>query len=137
MTDEKQKTELTRFSSVILAVGVLLIGIAAIGFYLELKKSVERGGGIQEPLWARCVENAIVITAREDLSDVVVSAKDKELCRFDSIGKGSEEVCYLDGSVLNETRVFVVEAGNVKKAVVCYQPVKPVPLGTPVPVGGG
>ncbi|WP_456369144.1 hypothetical protein [Geoglobus sp.] len=133
----ERRSEVFRLSSVILAVGVLLIGIAAIGFYLEIKKSMERGGGIQEPLWARCVENAIIITAREDLSDVVVSAKGEELCRFDRIVKGSEEVCYLDGSTLNETRVFVVEAGDVKKAVVCYQPVKPVPAGTPVPVGGG
>ncbi|NOY11243.1 MAG: hypothetical protein GXO67_03995 [Archaeoglobi archaeon] len=120
----------------ILAIGVLLIGVAAIGFYLELKKSMERGGGVQEPLWARCVENAIIITAREDLKDVVVSARGEELCRFDSIGRGSEEVCYINTSILNETRVFVVRAGDLKKAVVCYQPVKPVPLGTPVLVGG-
>ena len=133
----ERRSEVFRLSSVILAVGVLLIGIAAIGFYLEIKKSMERGGGIQEPLWARCVENAIIITAREDLSGVVVSAKGEELCRFDRIVKGSEEVCYLDKKSLNETRVFVVSAGEIKKAVVCYQPVKPVPAGTPVPVGGG
>ncbi|AKG91940.1 hypothetical protein GAH_00725 [Geoglobus ahangari] len=132
----ERKTELFKLSSVILAIGVLLIGIAAIGFYLELKKSMERGGGVQEPLWARCVEDAIIITAREDLKDVVVSARGEELCRFDSIGKGSEEVCYINTSILNETRVFVVRAGDLKKAVVCYQPVKPVPLGTSVPVGG-
>lgn len=130
-----KKPELAKLSSIILALGVLLIGIAAIGFYLELKKSIERGGTSPEPLWARCVENAIIITAREELRDVVVKAKGKELCRFDSIGRGSEEVCYLDSNTLNETRVFVVEAGKVKKAVVCYQPVKPVPAGTPVPVG--
>ncbi|WP_456477753.1 hypothetical protein [Geoglobus ahangari] len=132
----ERKTELFKLSSVILAIGVLLIGIAAIGFYLELKKSMERGGGVQEPFWARCVEDAIIITAREDLKDVVVSARGEELCRFDSIGRGSEEVCYINTSILNETRVFVVKAGDLKKAVVCYQPVKPVPLGTPVPVGG-
>ena len=131
-----KRSDFSKLSSLILALGVLLIGIAAIGFYLELKKSTERGSTISEPLWARCVENAIIITAREDLSDVVVRAKGVELCRFDRIAKGSEEVCYLDGRSLNETRVFVVEAGNVKKAVVCYQPVKPVPAGTPVPVGG-
>ncbi len=124
-----KKGELSRLSSIILALGVLLIGIAAIGFYLEIKKSIERGEGVQEPFWARCVENAIIISAREDLNDVVVGGKDREICRFDRIGKGSEEVCYLNSDILNETRVFVVSAGEIKKAVVCYQPVKPVPMG--------
>ncbi len=74
---------------------VSLIGIAAIGFYLELKKSMEESGGTQESLKKR----------------VTLMTK-------------------------NETGVFAVNAGDAKKAVVCCRPVKPVPAGTPVPVGG-
>ncbi len=134
MTSDR-KSEVAKLSSIILALGVLLIGIAAIDFYLELKKSMERSGGTQEPFWARCVEDAIIIAAKKDLKDVAVSAKGNVLCKFDRIGRGSEEVCYIDDRTLNETRVFAVKAGDVKKAVVCYRPVKPVPAGTPVPVG--
>ena len=35
-----KKPEITKFSSMILAIGVLLIGISAIGFYLEVKRYV-------------------------------------------------------------------------------------------------
>ena len=44
-----------------------------------------------KPFWARCVENAIIITARNNMSDVVISAKGNTLGKFDKIGKGSKK----------------------------------------------
>jgi len=47
-----------------------------------------------ESFWTRCVEKAIIITARKDLSNAVVCVKSNVICKFGIIGKGSEEVCY-------------------------------------------
>lgn len=127
IVNAEKKPELSKFSSIILATGVLLIGIAAIGFYLELRK--ETSHAENEAFWANCVENTIIISARKDLHNVAVSAKNNTLCRFDTIKAGNDEACYLSDEVFNETRVFAVSSDEGKRVVVCYIPVKPVPAG--------
>ncbi len=119
---QSKKLDLTKFSAFLLAVGVFLIGVAAIGFYVEMKRVTghENYGYKPEPFWARCEGNAVIVSANSNLSNVKTEASGKVICSFENVLKGNDVVCYLNGSFANTT-VFLVRADGKQKAVVCYQ----------------
>ena len=68
-----------------------------------------------------------MVAARKDLRNVAVSAENKVFCRCDMENKVSDEVCCIEGERLNKTNGFTVGSNDIKKAVVCYMSVMPVP----------
>ena len=110
----------------LLRIGVLLLGISAIIFagialhwYYKIQIEKPWKPGLPS-FWVRCEEKTIIIGARYDLENVSVKNNlGNTLCRFKLIKKGSDEICFV-----NSSGVFIVESGEIKKAVVCEESLK-------------
>ncbi|MEM1520047.1 MAG: hypothetical protein QXO55_07375 [Candidatus Korarchaeum sp.] len=112
----------------LLKVGVLLLGISALiiaglAVHAYYKGVLSYPAPIMESFHAYCSFNVVIIHANDDLRNVSVSSSNGTLiCRFDSVPKGSDEVCNV-----NKDGVYVVRVGNLKRAVTCSTWVAPYP----------
>lgn len=109
----------------ILRVGVLLLGISALIVALlavhAYYRSILQYPPAQEIFYAYCNYNTVIVHANDDLRNVsVFSSNGTLICRLDEISKGSDEVCNV-----NSQGVYIVQAGNLKRAVTCSTPPYP------------
>jgi len=105
----------------LLRLGVLLLGISALitasvilhAYYTGTIRSAPK-----ERFYSYCNFNTVIIHANEELKDVRVLKPDGvAICDIKRIVSGSDEIC----SVPSEG-VYVVQAGDVKRAVTCQMP---------------
>ena len=108
----------------ILKLGVLLLGVSALivtmlavhAYYRTLQYS-----SAQENFLAYCSFNTIVVHANDELKDVKIFRSNGTLvCEIEEIPRGSDEVCNVDSD-----GVYLVQVGNLKRAVTCSRPPYP------------
>jgi hypothetical protein len=112
-------------------VGVLLIGVAlviiaalAVYVYLDVRRTYPPPEP-PPPFYAYCQDGVVVVSARVDLRDVkVVDADGRVYCTFALIKAGAERLCRVGNAT-----VYLVETGDLSRAVSCFRPLPPIPVG--------
>jgi len=106
-------------------IGILLIGISlliiaglAVHWYLTFIQRLPPSS--TSPFNAYCSHNAIVIHANVELMGVQVhDNRSRQICFFDRIPRGSEELC-----VVGASGAYIVKVGDHKDVVECWPPPK-------------
>jgi len=104
-------------------IGILMIGVAllviagiAVHFYLTFMQRIPPPLP-PSPFNAYCRHNAVIIHANQEIRDVrVLDNSSNQVCFFEKISAGSEELCMVEGRGL-----YVVQAGDHKNVVECWE----------------
>ncbi|MDW8021476.1 MAG: hypothetical protein RMI78_02460 [Nitrososphaerota archaeon] len=104
-------------------IGVLMIGIAlliiagiAVHFYTYY---IQRAPSPPPPtpLYAYCRNNAVIVHANQEIVSVkVLDNRSNQICFFEKIPSGSEELC-----MVGDYGVYVVQWGEHKDVVECFE----------------
>ena len=106
-------------------IGILLIGISlliiaglAVHWYLTFIQRFPPSS--TPPFNTYCSHNAIIIHANVELTRVQVhDNRSRQICFFDRIPRGSEELC-----VIGASGAYIVKVGDHKDVVECWPPPK-------------
>ncbi len=102
----------------ILMIGAALLVIAGIAahFYLTFMQRIPPPSP-PSPFNAYCRHNAVIIRSNQELKDVrVLDNSSNQICFFERIAAGSEELC-----VVGSRGLYVVQAGDHKDVVECWE----------------
>ena len=104
-------------------IGILMIGVAllviagiTVHFYLTFMQRIPPPSP-PSPFNAYCRHNAVIIHANREIRDVrVLDNSSNQVCFFEKISAGSEELC-----MVGSRGVYVVHAGDHKDVVECWE----------------
>ncbi len=101
----------------LLGVGVLLIGVIGILFYIKTT-SYEYPS---DPFYAFCEGGYIKIKAYKDLHNVKILLKNQTICEWNLIRKGISKVCDVTKYYKNNITIFLVKANEGEDIVKCFK----------------
>lgn len=113
----------------VLLIGVALIVIAAIivHFYITYAIPQMFRPWPASPFYAYCRHKTIVIHADRDLTDIrVLDNRSNQLCLFERILAGSEEICPVESYGM-----YMIQVGDYKRVVECIEEKAMAPMTAP------
>jgi hypothetical protein len=126
MKIKKNALDLLKIGIFLLGISAIIFAVIAVHWYMKIQTTWWKPPR-QASFYAYCEDGVIIVSARQDLTDVKVTDKEGNVvCEFDGIRANSEEICNA-----NATGVFLVIHEDTKKAVTCreFKTVQPVVVG--------
>jgi len=113
--DKVMKADLLKIGILLIGISLIVIASIAVHFYITFIQRIPSPSPPQ-PFSAYCHHNAIVIHANQELEDVkVLDNSSKEVCFFERISAGSEELCMVEYHGF-----YIVQARDHKDIVGCW-----------------
>ncbi len=116
--------DLARVGVLLIGLALIIIAVLAVYAYLDVRRTYPPPEP-PPPFSAYCQDGVVVVSARVDLKDVkVVDADGRVYCTFASIKGGADKLCRVGNAT-----VYLVAAGDFSRAVTCFRPLPPIPVG--------
>lgn len=109
--------DLSKIGILLIGVALIVIAVIAMHFYTTYVIPQISRPWLVPQFYAYCRYKTIVIHADRDLADIkVLDNRSNQLCLFEKIPAGSEEICNVESY-----GIYIVQVGDHKRVVECVE----------------